>query len=86
MSENLDEEGVSLLAGVMQYETFRKSEPIIKYGDLGDKYFLLAKGSVKVVVYEQGTDPRDKMLESHRVMIKYMCEGQGFGELSIVNG
>ena len=76
---------MNLLAGVMQYETFRKSDTIIKYGDQGDKYYLLAKGSVKVVVYEQGTDPNDKMLESHRIMIKYMCEGQGFGELSIVN-
>lgn len=85
LSENLDDEGMNLLAGVMQYETFRKSETIIKYGDLGDKYYLLAKGSVKVVVYEQGTDPNDKMLENHRIMIKYMCEGQGFGELSIVN-
>ena len=85
LSENLDEEGLNLLAGVMQYETFKKSEPIIKYGDFGDKYYILAKGSVKVVVYEQGTDPNDKNLESHRIMIKYMCEGQGFGELSIVN-
>lgn len=81
----MDEEGINLLAGTMQYETFSKGETIIKYGDPGDKYYLLAKGSVKVVVYEQGTDPHDKMLENHRIMIKYMCEGQGFGELSIVN-
>lgn len=40
---------------------------------------------MKVVVYEDGTDPDDKNLENHRVMIKYICEGQGFGELAILN-
>ena len=85
LSENLDDEGLSALAGIMQYETFSKNETIIRYGDIGDKYYILARGSVKVVVYEDGTDPNDRNLENHRVMIKYMCEGQGFGELSIIN-
>lgn len=85
LSENLDEEGASLLAGVMQYETFEKNDAIVKYGDVGDKYYILARGSVKVVVYEEGIDPDDSNLENHRIMIKYMCEGQGFGELAILN-
>lgn len=69
----------------MQPQTFYKNDTIIRYGDEGNQYFFLAKGSVKVVVYEDGTDPNDDNLEDHRVMIKYICAGQGFGELSILN-
>ena len=36
-------------------------------------------------MYEQGANPKGKKLEERRCMIKYMSEGQGFGELSILN-
>jgi hypothetical protein len=36
---------------------------IIKYGDVGDKYFVLASGTVKVIVYEPGTAADDPELE-----------------------
>jgi len=70
----------------MQYHTYSKNDYIIQYGQKDCRnYYVLAKGSVKVTVYKQGSDPFDDKLESSRTMIKYMCEGQGFGELGILN-
>ena len=39
----------------MMPEYFKTGENIIKYGDIGNKYYILAKGIVKVIVYEKGT-------------------------------
>lgn len=41
----------------MQKEQFSKGELIIKYGDIGHKYYILSKGNIKVIVYNKGTDP-----------------------------
>jgi CRP-like cAMP-binding protein len=42
---------------------FKKGEIITKFGDIGDKYYILASGVVKVKVYEPGTSPFDPNLE-----------------------
>lgn len=36
-----------------------EGEPVIRYGDIGDKYYILKSGIVFVKVYEPGTDPND---------------------------
>lgn len=36
----------------MTKKTFDKGELIIKYGDMGMSYYVLAKGNVKVTVYK----------------------------------
>ena len=43
----------------MKPQKFLKGENVIKYGDAGKDYFILSKGSVKVIVYHKGTDPND---------------------------
>ena len=35
----------------------KKGQEIIKYGDIGEEYFVLANGICEVTVYNQGTDP-----------------------------
>lgn len=43
---------------------------ILRYGDIGDKYFILAEGIVRVKVYEQGANPFAPDLEIKLVVEK----------------
>lgn len=40
-------------------KNFKAEQPIIRYGDMGSEYFVLATGKVRVTVYKPGTDPND---------------------------
>ena len=42
---------------------FAAGESIIRYGEIGSEYFVLTKGSVKVTVYQPGTNPFDANLK-----------------------
>lgn len=68
----------------MTKQTFKEGELIIKYGDIGFNYFVLAKGNVKVTVYKKGTDPKDPNIDQHVLIVKYMGSGVGFGELALL--
>ena len=66
----------------MQPKTFKKEDTIIQYGDLGKEYYVLAKGDVKVIVYENGAkadDPDKKVM-----FTKVMNPGVGFGEIALI--
>jgi len=47
----LDDE-IKNIAFAMKKEKFSKKDTIIKYGDMGTKYYILSKGNVKVTVYK----------------------------------
>ena len=68
----------------MRPQKFKQDDIIIRYGDEGTTYYLLSKGTVKVIVYEKGTDPKDPELESKVVFTKEMEQGCGFGELALL--
>ena len=51
LTKNLEGDAHEKLAQSMKPEKFEKGEVLIKYGDQGSTYFILAKGSVKVIVY-----------------------------------
>ena len=68
----------------MKPQKFLKKEKVISYGDIGKEYFVLAKGNVRVVVYQPGTDPKDPDLEKKKILTKYMGPGSGFGELALL--
>lgn len=66
----------------MQPKEFKKDEIIIRYGDMGKEYYVLAKGDVKVIVYEKGAkvdDPEKKI-----AFTKIMNAGVGFGEIALI--
>ena len=42
------------------------------------------KGSVKVKIYEKGSDPNDPNLEQKVIITKKMESGSGFGELALL--
>jgi len=68
----------------MKPEKFSAGQNLITYGDEGTHYYILAKGSVKVIVYEPGTDAKDPELASKVKFTKEMPEGAGFGELALI--
>ena len=51
LTRNLNDEEITKLAGAMTKECFQKDDLIIRYGDIGSKYYVLSKGTVKVIVY-----------------------------------
>lgn len=51
LTKNLSSSEVEKLAGAMKPRTFLKDEHIIRYGDVGNEYFILAQGTVQVFVY-----------------------------------
>lgn len=84
LTKNLSDEEMMKLAGAMKPQKFLKNELIIKYGDVGKEYFIMSKGSVKVIVYKKGTDPDDADLKNKIQFTKYMGAGSGFGELALL--
>ena len=63
MTKNLDVSDKRTLSDAMQSKQFPSGECIIKYGDIGDFYFVLAQGKVNIKVYEPGTSPTDPDLD-----------------------
>ena len=51
LTKNLSESEIVKLAGAMKPRVFKNEELIIRYGDLGNEYFILASGDVQVIVY-----------------------------------
>ena len=72
LTKNLNESEIEKLAGAMKPEVFKKGSNIIKYGDHGTHYYVLSKGSVRVVVYKKGTPYDDPDLDKKQQFIKHM--------------
>ena len=68
----------------MKPQKFLKNEQIIKYGDVGKIYYILSKGSVKVILYNDGTKADDPQLKKKIKLEKFMGQGAGFGELALL--
>ena len=59
LTKNLNDDEIMKLAGAMKTQTFLPGELLIKYGDVGQEYFILSDGSVKITIYNKGTNPND---------------------------
>lgn len=59
MTQNLSDDEIMKLAGAMQPKRYEKGENIINYGDEGKTYYILSKGSVKVILYNDGVSSND---------------------------
>ena len=68
----------------MKPEYFKRQENIITYGEVGNKYYILADGTVKVIVYQKGTAYDHPDLDSQVSFTKFMDYGTGFGELALL--
>lgn len=56
----------------MYQKSYQQGQCIIKYGDIGDKYYILSNGTVQVKVYEPGTCPNAPDLESKLTIQKQL--------------
>ena len=54
----------------MKIENYKGGDTVIKYGDSGTHYFILSKGTVKVIVYKPGTKPDDPDLANNIMFTK----------------
>lgn len=63
-AKHLAQQDVDKIIGSMSKQRFKDNEHIIRYGDQGKSYYVLTKGTVKVVVYNDGVSPFDPALSS----------------------
>jgi CRP/FNR family transcriptional regulator len=73
-----DDATIDALAAALRIRRFRKAETIFHQGDPGDALFIVASGSVKVVL------PSDEGPES--AIVAVLGPGEFFGELAILDG
>ena len=66
---------VQELAKRAEIQSFKKDEVICKEGDVGDAFYLIRSGSVKISKRE-----RDR-----EIVLKYLPAGQYFGEIALLN-
>ena len=52
LAKDLKAEKISQLISAMDRQTYKTGDIIIRYGDIGDKYFIMKRGKVTVFVYE----------------------------------
>ena len=75
---NADERVLDALAAALRVRRFRKGETIFHQGDPGDALFIMASGSVKVVLpSDEGAEP---------AIVAVLGPGEFFGELAILDG
>lgn len=84
LTKNLKESEIQHLVRALEPQSFKKGDIIIKYGEIGIFYYILAKGKAKVTVYKSETDPADPDLENKVQFQKPLQHGQGFGELALL--
>ena len=73
-----DESAIDALVRVLRIRRFRRGETVFHQGDPGDALFVLASGSVKVVLpSDEGAEP---------AIVAILGAGEFFGELAILDG
>jgi CRP-like cAMP-binding protein len=73
-----DEGTLDTLAGALRVRRFRKGETVFHQGDPGDALFIVASGSVKVVLpSDEGAEP---------AIVAVLGAGEFFGELALLDG
>ncbi|MBA2719337.1 MAG: Crp/Fnr family transcriptional regulator [Chloroflexi bacterium] len=73
-----DEQAIDALVRVFRIRRFRRGETVFHQGDPGDALFVLASGSVKVVLpSDEGAEP---------AIVAILGAGEFFGELAILDG
>ena len=72
---DIDEDFAQELAHRAESKSFKKGEVIFKEGDVGDAFYLIRSGSVKLT----------KRGRAREIVLKYFPAGQYFGEIALLN-
>ena len=70
LTRHIDQSQHIVLANAMFKTDVKEGNDIIKYGDIGDKYYVLARGSCRVTVYHKDTNPADPDLSDKIDFVK----------------
>lgn len=73
----LDDERLNKIIALLKTENFLKGASVIKEKEIGDKMYLITKGSVEVLKYSKG--------EKKDGLITTLAEGDSFGEMELVD-
>jgi cAMP-dependent protein kinase regulator len=87
LTKHLEHKDHIILADAMFKKHFVDGHDIIRFGDLGYEYFILANGKVKVTVYTPGSNPFDPKLSEKIQFVKELSsepEMIGFGEIALL--
>lgn len=57
---------------------------IIRYGDIGNQYYILDTGVIEVIVYQDGAPPQDPNLHKKVKFSKFLKPFVGFGEIALI--
>lgn len=63
LTKSLNQTSILVIAQSMKKIEKKAGEFIIKYGDVGNEYYILKEGRVEVLVYKKGTKPNDPNIE-----------------------
>ena len=74
---DMDEAALAEVAGLLRHRRFRRHEVIFHAGDPGDALFIVASGSVKIVLPSP---------EGNEAIIATLRPGDFFGELAVLDG
>ncbi len=74
---DMDEAAMAKVAGLLRHRRFRRHEVIFHAGDPGDALFIVASGSVKLVLPSP---------EGNEAIIATLRAGDFFGELAVLDG
>ena len=74
---NLDEKQISFIATKMRNKKYSKSDIILMEDEVGDTFFIILEGSVKVT--------RDSE-DGREVILAVLSSGNFFGEISLLDG
>ena len=84
LTKNLSTKEIRIIADAMFLKTFKKGDVIIRYGEMGEEYYVLKEGTIDVIVYKEGTKANDPELDSKIIRTKNLPAGVGFGELALL--
>ena len=84
LTKNISQFELKLLADAMQLKFFKRNDMIIRYGDVGNEYFILDKGVIEIQVYRSGADPNDPELPKKLDFSKFITTACGFGEIALL--
>ncbi len=84
LTTNMNPDQLKVIADAMFLKVFKQNEVIIRYGDVGEDYYVLGEGRVQVLVYKTCTKASDPDLESKIERKKELPAGIGFGEIALM--
>jgi CRP-like cAMP-binding protein len=71
---------INYLSIVMKYEKFNKDKLVFKYGDIGDKFFVILNGKVSILL------PKDEIMElSEEEYTIYLLKLRKYDEFDLLN-